>query len=251
MKHSTQPAAGTDQSPANHPQALAWDHYITPAHAQELREQAAQWRAEQSHSNVGGYVLVLERKVVGWVSDIAAAYGWLAGCIAIPATEAESFFIAVGGDFEAGAKKFVALDIRETARPDTAPLRLDEPTAEEREAALQSFGAAIRQTTTERRAAAELAVPALGRLCEVMAAQTGQSYKVRDLLYSLWNGQPAELLEIVALDWAIRRDLCAVLLAFGHEDREVQFFYDAVKSALVDAGLFAWFLAARREKEAA
>jgi len=131
------------------------------------------------------------------------------------------------------------------------PPRIHFPNSEEEDAALQSFFGTVKKARAERRAAVELAVPALGRLCEVMAAQTGQSYKVRELLYSLWNGQPAELLEIVGLDWAIRRDLCAVLLAFGHEDREVQFFYDAIKSALVDAGLFAWFLAARREKEAA
>lgn len=101
------------------------------------------------------------------------------------------------------------------------------------------FFAVVRVQNEERRAAVVVAVPALARLCDVMAHKTGQGYTLRALLYSLWNGQPTTLLEIVGLDWPIRQDLALVLLAFGDDS----FFYDAIKSALNERGLFDWFVA--------
>ena len=75
-----------------------------------------------------------------------------------------------------------------------------------------------------------------------MQNETGQSYKLRRLLYSLWNGKPAPLISILELDYTLRTDLCLVLLAFGYEDSKVQFFYDAIKHSLQNNGLWDWFL---------
>jgi hypothetical protein len=127
-----------------------------------------------------------------------------------------------------------------------------ELTEEEKQAALASFFSGIDRITKERRAATELAQPALERLCEVMRSMTGQSYKIRALLYSLWNGQPTGLIEILALDWDLRKDLIAVLLAFGFEGRDgVKFFYDAVKHEITAAGIWAWFIEAHESEVAA
>jgi len=92
------------------------------------------------------------------------------------------------------------------------------------------------------RAAVAEAKPALLRICQAMAYHTDQSYKLRALLYSLWNGQPASILEVVTLDRALRKDFCAVLLAFGFHDGKEEFFYDAVTDALKAAGQFEWFV---------
>jgi hypothetical protein len=116
---------------------------------------------------------------------------------------------------------------------------------------LDGFFAAMRQNQIAGRAAVEAAVPALDRLCEVMRGRSGQPYKVRALLYSLWNGQPTRLNEVLSLDRNIREDFCAVLLAFGYCDREVEFFYDAVTAALKKVGQYEWFIEAHEEKEAA
>jgi hypothetical protein len=54
----------------------------------------------------------------------------------------------------------------------------------------------------------------------------------------------ASLIELVTLDWKIRQQLCAVLLAFGFEDiadPKVAFFYDAMKMEIAGAGLWTWF----------
>lgn len=79
-----------------------------------------------------------------------------------------------------------------------------------------------------------------------MSNQTGQGFKLRALLYSLYNGQPASLLDVVCLDWAIRKDLGAVVLAFGFDDPHgsTHFFYGALKSAVQAAGLWSWFVEA-------
>lgn len=135
------------------------------------------------------------------------------------------------------------------AQPARGPV-LDIPTEEDRKAALDAFFGAVNRTIAEQRAAVAAAKPALARLCGAMRQRTGQSFTIRTLLYSLWNGQPASLLEFVTLDWALRQDLCAVLLGFGFEDRKdasAHFFYDAMKAALVSAGLFDWFIAAGSE----
>ena len=95
--------------------------------------------------------------------------------------------------------------------------------------------------------AAAIAGPALGRLLEVCRHKTGQSYHVRNLLYSLWNGHPVSLLDLLHLDYPIREDLSRVFLGFGFEGRrpeEQTFFYDTIKAAFTNAGLFEWFIAA-------
>jgi len=101
----------------------------------------------------------------------------------------------------------------------------------------------LRIIRDEKNEALPAAIAGIHRLVTVCANKTGQSYKLRALLYSLWNGQPASLLEIVSLDWELRKDFLAVLLAFGQEE----FFYDAIKSAFVARGLFDWFIEAQKE----
>lgn len=106
----------------------------------------------------------------------------------------------------------------------------------------KDFFAKLKAARHERRAACAAARPALLRLAEVLHARTGQSHTLRALLYSLWNGRPAPLIDVLTLDWPIRQDFCAVLLAFGYEDPAEQFFYDEIKSALQQVGLWDWFL---------
>lgn len=78
----------------------------------------------------------------------------------------------------------------------------------------------------------------LAILVDCCRHKTGQSYKLRGLLYSLWNGQPYSLLEIVNLDFSLRWALLNVLANFGAP----KFFYAEIKTAFVAAGLFEWFI---------
>ncbi|MGA3170324.1 MAG: hypothetical protein ABSE62_04865 [Chthoniobacteraceae bacterium] len=131
---------------------------------------------------------------------------------------------------------------------------INPPTEEENKAALDEFIAEDRKQRNEARESATAAMPAVDRLCEVMRGRSGQPYKVRALLYSLWNGQPVSLVEVVGLDWKIKKDLCAVILAFGYESgpfckEEFSFFYDAVTAAVKRAGQFEWFLEEHKETE--
>ena len=134
---------------------------------------------------------------------------------------------------------------------------INPPTEEENKAVLDEFFEEDRKRRNEGREAVTTALPALDRLCEVMRGRSGQPYKVRALLYSLWNGQPASLVEVVGLDWEIKKDLCAVILAFGCESgpfckgEPFSFFYDAVAAAVKKAGQFEWFLEEFKEKEEA
>ncbi len=121
---------------------------------------------------------------------------------------------------------------------------LQPPTEEENQAALNEFFAEMQKMKTERKAAVAEAIPALERLIDTFPQRTGQSYKLRDLLYSLWNGKPASLSDVLNLDWDLRKDLCAVILAFGYEDRDHEFFYDAIATPLKKRGQFEWFIAA-------
>jgi hypothetical protein len=93
--------------------------------------------------------------------------------------------------------------------------------------AFKEVFAKLRADNEERKSACDSAVPAVDRLVRIMGNKTGQSYKLRALLYSLYNGQPTSLLEVVCLDWRIRKDFCSVLLAFGFEDSDTNFFYNA------------------------
>ena len=122
----------------------------------------------------------------------------------------------------------------------TAPI-IHFPTEEESKAALAAFIAGQQAIRAERRDAIQAAVPALERLIATFAHRTGQSYKLRALLYSMWNGQATEINEVLALDWSLRKDFAAVLLAFGDG-----FFYEEMKSAIVAAGQFDWFLEAHQ-----
>jgi hypothetical protein len=129
--------------------------------------------------------------------------------------------------------------------------RIDEATEEEKAATLNSFFETQRKVNKERKAAVEVAIPALERICEAMRMKTGQSYHLRSLLYSLWNGQSAPVNAVLDLDWELRKDFCAVLLAFGFEYGATSFFYDAMTAQLKKARLFEWFLEAHESGVAA
>lgn len=119
----------------------------------------------------------------------------------------------------------------------------------QRDAVLNEMFAGLARTTKERRAAVAPAQAALARLCDVMRSGTNQSYHVRAMLFSLYNGKPASLIEVLSLDWAIRQDVCAVILAFGFEEPGTEFFYGAMKAAVTAAGLWDWFIARSEEVE--
>ena len=108
----------------------------------------------------------------------------------------------------------------------------------------EDFGAELKRTLRQQRGVIEFARVALPGLVEVCAAKTGQSYKVRALLCSAWNGQPTSVLDgLIGLDWKIKMDVLTVLLAFGCEPGggTPAFFYDAIREAFEHAGLFEWF----------
>lgn len=106
-----------------------------------------------------------------------------------------------------------------------------------------------RGVTSERRLAAQQAIPAMQRLTEILKCRSGQPYHLRAILFSLWNGKPVELTEILSFDWEIRKDLAQVLLAFGYEDDQVKFFYQAVEQTIRAAGQWDWFLEERHNIE--
>lgn len=104
-------------------------------------------------------------------------------------------------------------------------------------AALERSFAKLRQINQERDECVALAKPALDRLAKMMIQRSGQAFKVRSFLWSLYNGQPVSLLEVVSLDWPVRADVCAVILAFGAPE----FFYSQFKETFRTAGIFPWF----------
>jgi len=99
----------------------------------------------------------------------------------------------------------------------------------------------LRIIRDEKNEALPAAIAGIHRLVTVCANKTGQSYKLRALLYSSGTGnrQPAGD-RVTRLE--LRKDFLAVLLAFGQEE----FFYDAIKSAFVARGLFDWFIEAQK-----
>lgn len=121
------------------------------------------------------------------------------------------------------------------------------PNPEEESKELEAAFAQMRAHTIEHRKAATEALLAMGRLAEVMRGRSGQPYKVRALLYSLWNGKPADVSDLLNLDWQIRKDICAVMLGFGFEDSSTHCFYDALQAAVTGAGQWSWFLEERFE----
>ena len=120
------------------------------------------------------------------------------------------------------------------------PIIRTENTPEEIRQATERLSAMIGQ----QRAAVQLARPALKRLVDVMRHKTGQGYKLRALLYSLWNGMPTTLNDVCGLDHQLRQDLCDVILAWGYGRGDWEFFYNAMKADVSNAGLWDWFLEA-------
>lgn len=110
---------------------------------------------------------------------------------------------------------------------------------------LKKFLMAQREIQLKRRRHCLLALPAMDRLAAILKYRSGQPYKLRGLLYSLWNGKPASLLELVSLDWQIREDFLQVAAAFGYEDQQHKFFYDHMRDAIERAGQWGWFLEER------
>ena len=118
----------------------------------------------------------------------------------------------------------------------------------EKDAALAEFLATVKTTARETELAIAEAKPALARIASAIARHdNGQAVRLRALLISLYSGgrAPVDLSELMMLDWSLRKDLCAVLCAFGHGE----FGYDYMKSAFEQAGDFEaqWFLAAAPE----
>lgn len=125
------------------------------------------------------------------------------------------------------------------------PRVLHEPNHTERDAALAEFFATVRAEARESESAVARAKPALGRLAAaIVGRDNGQALRVRAILISLYTGGSmlADVSDLMALDWSLRKDLCAVLLAFGHGE----FGYDYLKNAFERAGDrdAQWFLAA-------
>lgn len=108
--------------------------------------------------------------------------------------------------------------------------------------------AEFRSVIERQRKAVDLAKPALDRLVnDVLTQRSGQCYKMRELLFSLWNGRPVSLLNICGLDHDLRADLCKVIQAWGYGSRDWEFFYDALETRVRAAGQWEWFLAQRFE----
>ncbi len=154
---------------------------------------------------------------------------------------------AAGGGTTKGSMSEIAEFVNAGMAAQTAVDRITRPkihipTEEENRANLSDVLRRQRRVNAQRRDASLIALQALDRLAVVMQGRSGQPYKLRSILYSLWNGKPTSLVEIVGLDWEIRQDLVSVLLAFGFEDRQVKFFYDAVKAAVTKAGQWDWFI---------
>lgn len=111
--------------------------------------------------------------------------------------------------------------------------------------AKKQLDAAIEQQRNNRmqhKLAAVEAKEAMEQLCQAMVSKTGQAFKLRALLYSLWNGKPATLSDVLCLDWFLRMQLVAVISGFGYEGAEVKFFYDDMKATLDRHNLMTWFI---------
>lgn len=112
-------------------------------------------------------------------------------------------------------------------------------------AALDEFFAAVRAAARESEAAVASAKPALARIAQAIAGHdNSQALRVRQILLSLYSGGSvlADVSDLLTLDWSLRRDLCAVMLAFNHGE----FSYETVAAAFEQAGdrHCRWFLGA-------
>ncbi len=91
----------------------------------------------------------------------------------------------------------------------------------------------------------QLGTSALDRLVPVLSGRSGQSYKLRGILFSMWNGQPFSWNEIVSMDTDIRKDLSVLIVAWGHDGC----FYTELQRAVTAAGQWHWFLEQAHEVE--
>ena len=116
------------------------------------------------------------------------------------------------------------------------PISSSDPTASTEAATeLARFFAAARLASREADTAVAVAKPALQRIAAaIIGHDHGQALRVRDFLLSLYTGGEVfvDLSDLLTLDWALRRDLCAVLLAFNHGN----FSYDELRAVFVRAG---------------
>ncbi|HEY4414519.1 MAG TPA: hypothetical protein VGO57_02415 [Verrucomicrobiae bacterium] len=117
-------------------------------------------------------------------------------------------------------------------------MKINFPTEQESDAMKAEFFKRMKKVRLEREAALHPAETGLTELVKACKSDCGQAYKIRALLFSLWNGKATSLLEVVDLDWELRKHFAAVVLAFGHND----FFYDAIRSAFKNENRWDWFL---------
>jgi len=101
---------------------------------------------------------------------------------------------------------------------------------------------AEREAVRSQIPAAKSAMTRIALACK--GGESGQTLKLRSLLFSLWNGQPTSLIEIISLDRCLREDLLSVLRVFGSEE----FFYEEVKLSFARVGLLDWFLAKGKKR---
>lgn len=105
---------------------------------------------------------------------------------------------------------------------------------------LEQYFADMARIRRENIIAAAAAAKALEKLVEACALHSGQSYKIRALLYSLWSGdKPVDLCEVFGLDHDLKVAFCAVILGFGYRE----FSYEHMQAAFEKRGLFKWFIA--------
>ena len=121
--------------------------------------------------------------------------------------------------------------------------KINLPSPQKEAKAQDEFFRGLRESRAQQSLCADEAFPALRRLVDVMRHKTGQGYKLRALLFSLWSGKPAELNEVLCLDWSLLKDFATIVLGWGYEDAETHFFYDAMIAELASAGLVEWFKA--------
>jgi len=84
-------------------------------------------------------------------------------------------------------------------------MKINFPTPEEDAATLKGFFERQRAIAAQCRLVTADAKAGLPLLIDACRHKGNQSYHIRALLYSLWNGKPAKLIEVVNLDWELRR----------------------------------------------
>lgn len=67
-------------------------------------------------------------------------------------------------------------------------------------------------------------IEALARIADAVVCEySGQAFKIRAILWALCDGGEADLSDLMALDWKLRKDLCTVLrtISISTEDMEI------------------------------